>query len=372
MRPHRRRTCTTATTALLCLMLVWAGGTSPAAAGANDVRSAEAQVAAMRSKVAAVAARLAAGTRAYQAGQRHLSDVQRRQRAVEQQVRELRAATVTEQRRLNAIAAAAYRNPLPTGLSLALTTNQASFAAALSAKADLEHVSGAQQDALREVVAARVRLEQLTRTAEQLTADAQRTERELARQLAQLRSIANRANTELQAAAAELEKAQSAERARLERLRQERASRARAFGGGPMCTGASTAGYANGFIPDSALCGLWQAPGQKLRADAAAAFNRMSQFHAATAGGPLCVTDSYRSYGGQVSVYSSRPGLAATPGTSEHGWGKAVDLCGGVERYGSNAFNWMKANAGRFGFMHPGWAEPSGGKPEAWHWEYAG
>jgi hypothetical protein len=32
----------------------------------------------------------------------------------------------------------------------------------------------------------------------------------------------------------------------------------------------------------------------------------------------------------------------------------------------------MKANAGRFGFFHPAWAEPGGGKPEAWHWEYSG
>jgi LAS superfamily LD-carboxypeptidase LdcB len=139
-----------------------------------------------------------------------------------------------------------------------------------------------------------------------------------------------------------------------------------------MCLGESTAGYANGFIPDSALCPLWQAPGEKLRADAAAAFNRMSQYHAATAGGPLCVTDSYRSYSGQVSLYRRKPSLAATPGTSEHGWGKAVDFCGGVERYGSNAFYWMKQNAGRFGFFHPDWAEPSGSRPEAWHWEYSG
>jgi len=85
----------------------------------------------------------------------------------------------------------------------------------------------------------------------------------------------------------------------------------------------STDGYANGFIPDSALCPLWQAPGQKLRADAAAALNAMSKYHAATAGGPLCVTDSYRSYSEQVALYEPKPGLAATPGTSEHGWGKA-------------------------------------------------
>jgi hypothetical protein len=32
----------------------------------------------------------------------------------------------------------------------------------------------------------------------------------------------------------------------------------------------------------------------------------------------------------------------------------------------------MKKYAGRFGWKHPRWAEPSGGEPEAWHWEFAG
>jgi hypothetical protein len=364
-------------------VVVCAGGFgSPAAAGPNDIRSAKAQVAAMQAKVEQVARRLASGTREYETGQRHLADVQRKQRAVDRQTRALAGASVEEQRKLNALASAAYRHALPSTLSLAMTTDRAAFTSALSAQADLEHVSGSQQDVLRSVVAARVRMQNLTRSAAQLTADAKRTEQRLARQLRNLRATADRANTELQAAARELEKAQAAERARLERIRQAAQERARRLAAasrtrfvrlsGPMCLGESTDGYANGFIPDSALCPLWQAPGHKLRADAAAAFNRMSQFHAATAGGPLCVTDSYRTYGEQVSLYGRKPGLAATPGTSEHGWGRAVDFCGGVERFGSDAFQWMKDNAGRFGFFHPGWAEPSGGRPEAWHWEYGG
>jgi LAS superfamily LD-carboxypeptidase LdcB len=96
----------------------------------------------------------------------------------------------------------------------------------------------------------------------------------------------------------------------------------------------------------------------------------MSKYHAKSVGGPVCVTDSYRSYAAQVDVYHRKPGLAAVPGTSEHGWGLAVDLCGGVQTYGTPAFNWMKANAPRFGFHHPAWAEPSGSRPEAWHWEF--
>jgi len=140
----------------------------------------------------------------------------------------------------------------------------------------------------------------------------------------------------------------------------------------PSCSGSSTGGYANGFLDPAALCPLYAAPGHRLRADAAAAFNAMSRARAAATGSPLCVTDSYRSYAEQVDVYSRKPSLAATPGTSNHGLGLAADLCGGVERFGSSAYLWMKANAGRFGFSHPSWAEPGGAKPEPWHWEFGG
>jgi LAS superfamily LD-carboxypeptidase LdcB len=60
------------------------------------------------------------------------------------------------------------------------------------------------------------------------------------------------------------------------------------------------------------------------------------------------------------------------PGTSNHGWGLAVDLCGGIDHYGTAQYTWMKANAGRYGFLHPDWAEPGRGREEPWHWEYAG
>ncbi|MCU1602076.1 MAG: D-alanyl-D-alanine carboxypeptidase, partial [Frankiales bacterium] len=68
--------------------------------------------------------------------------------------------------------------------------------------------------------------------------------------------------------------------------------------------------------------------------------------------------------------YQEKPGLAAVPGTSNHGWGQAVDFCGGVEDTYSPAYNWMVANASRFGWRHPDWARPGGSRPEPWHWEF--
>jgi cell wall-associated NlpC family hydrolase len=130
-------------------------------------------------------------------------------------------------------------------------------------------------------------------------------------------------------------------------------------------------GYPNGLIPPSAMCPLGLA-GHSLRCDAAAAYRAMSAAFASSFGTPICITDSYRTYASQVRLYGEKPALAAVPGTSTHGWGLAVDLCGGIESFGTPAYAWMTANAGRFGFLHPAWAAPGGGREEPWHWEYAG
>jgi cell wall-associated NlpC family hydrolase len=130
-------------------------------------------------------------------------------------------------------------------------------------------------------------------------------------------------------------------------------------------------GYPNGLIPPSAMCDLGD-PGHRLRCDAAAAYRAMAAAYAADNGGALCITDSYRTYESQVRLYGEKPALAAVPGTSNHGWGLAVDLCGGIERFGTPQYGWMVANAGRYGWLHPEWAAPGNGREEPWHWEYAG
>jgi hypothetical protein len=140
----------------------------------------------------------------------------------------------------------------------------------------------------------------------------------------------------------------------------------------PPCVGGDLTGFDNGRLPVAALCPLVLADGQRLRSDAAYAFNSMATEYAATFGTALCVTDSYRSYDAQVAVKAEKPLLAAHPGRSNHGWGIAADLCGGVESFTSPAHQWLLDNAMLFGWFHPPWAEPTGAKPEAWHWEFAG
>ncbi|MGY1741015.1 MULTISPECIES: NlpC/P60 family protein [unclassified Blastococcus] len=133
----------------------------------------------------------------------------------------------------------------------------------------------------------------------------------------------------------------------------------------------SWGGYPNGLIPPSALCDIG-AGSHALRCDAAAAYRAMSSAFAAAFGTPICITDSYRTYASQVRLYGQKPALAAVPGTSNHGWGLAVDLCGGIQTFGTPQYQWMVANAGRFGWLHPTWADPGNGREEPWHWEFAG
>ena len=106
--------------------------------------------------------------------------------------------------------------------------------------------------------------------------------------------------------------------------------------------------------------------------DAAAAFRAMAAAYTASFGSQLCVTDSYRTYASQVRLYGEKPALAAVPGTSNHGWGIAVDLCDGAESFGSPQYDWLRANAPLRGWDNPSWARAAGSRPEPWHWEITG
>jgi LAS superfamily LD-carboxypeptidase LdcB len=135
---------------------------------------------------------------------------------------------------------------------------------------------------------------------------------------------------------------------------------------------AEAAQYANGQIPDHLLSELPWAPGSVLRADAAHQLALLNEAFAAHFGRDLAITDSYRSYADQVAVKRSRGRWAAQPGTSNHGYGVAVDLGGGIASFGSAEYEWMRANAGEFGWENPAWAQQGGSKPEPWHWEFSG
>ncbi len=126
----------------------------------------------------------------------------------------------------------------------------------------------------------------------------------------------------------------------------------------------------NGRLDTDALCGLWE-PDDLLRPDAAIALAHLDLAFRAEFGDDLSITDSYRSYASQVAVKRAKPGLAAHPGTSQHGWGLAVDLGGGVQK-GDRHYEWLAEHAPDFGWENPRWARRGGSGPyEPWHWEFA-
>ena len=121
------------------------------------------------------------------------------------------------------------------------------------------------------------------------------------------------------------------------------------------------AAYGNGKIPANALEKVGST-GHKLWAPAAESLTRMIA-DAKAQGVTIGITDSYRTYDSQVELAGrkglySQGGLAATPGTSNHGWGLAVDL-----DLDATAQQWMRDNAANYGFVEDTPREP-------WHWGY--
>ncbi len=119
--------------------------------------------------------------------------------------------------------------------------------------------------------------------------------------------------------------------------------------------------HPNGKLPLDVLSKI-EGSDHRLWAPAARSFEAL-RAAAKKDGVTIGITDSYRTYETQVDLVRrkglySKGGLAAAPGTSNHGWGMALDL-----RLDSKAQAWMRENAGEFGFVEDVPREP-------WHWGY--
>ncbi|WP_418276254.1 M15 family metallopeptidase [Isoptericola jiangsuensis] len=137
----------------------------------------------------------------------------------------------------------------------------------------------------------------------------------------------------------------------------------------PDCDASADVTGGNGQLSDHSLCSLWQ-DGEALRPDAAVSLSALNEAFRARFGRDLCLVDSYRSLSSQYSVKASRGYLAATPGTSMHGWGLAIDLCS-KETGSAEVYGWLWDNAPSYGWENPPWAQRGGsGKYEPWHFEY--
>ncbi|HEY0187803.1 MAG TPA: M15 family metallopeptidase [Cellulomonas sp.] len=132
----------------------------------------------------------------------------------------------------------------------------------------------------------------------------------------------------------------------------------------------------NGNLPASQMCLIeWGTDqlgfAQYLRCDAADALTALNEAFQARFGSSIDLDLTYRSYADQVAMKAAFGALAATPGTSAHGWGTALD----VQEWDSYAFDseryvWLVENGPTYGWYAP--AEVREGQPyeEYWHFEY--
>lgn len=126
-----------------------------------------------------------------------------------------------------------------------------------------------------------------------------------------------------------------------------------------------------------ACSGSWSEP--YLTVEASAALTQLNAAFKQKFGRDMHGISCYRSYDKQVEAKAywtaqGKPGNAATPGTSNHGWGLAIDLQakpGTSMTYGSAEYKWLMQNAGAYGYCNPKNMQQGGSGPaEPWHWQY--
>ncbi|GAA3932780.1 hypothetical protein GCM10023085_12690 [Actinomadura viridis] len=247
------------------------------------------------------------------------------------------------------LANASYQQPGAAGSMSIFGGGDASDA--LRATADVTHIANGQQALVRQADELQRRRQQLASTAQDLQSRNAVEQTRLQQEIDGLKAKSLQITRELTA--------------KLKKLEADQERRLRAICDSDLSANARK--FPNGLIPDRYLCPLPQ-KGEQLRADAALAFYKLNAAYKRRFGRHMCVTDSYRSLADQQRVYYQRPGFAAVPGTSNHGKGQALDLCGGIENASTVQFNWLEANSRRYGWFHPAWAYSNPYEP--WHWEY--
>lgn len=260
-------------------------------------------------------------------------------------------------KRVASFAVAAYSSPLPNSTSVLLTSKHPKQA--VRQATSLNVITHNEALVIKRAQRQKAKANALVNQAEKLSSSLSKQQTKLHKQMTSLKKRSKQSTQKLMKL--------------LQRMNGERASRGSRVVLAATCgqkkqDAVRVADFSNGLLPDWALCSLPGYNGKKLRADAAKSFMKLNVAYAEHFGKTMCITDAYRSLAAQQSVYARKPSMSAVPGTSNHGWGYALDLGCGINDYGSAQFNWMKAHAPEYGWVHPDWAEHSPFEP--WHWEY--
>ncbi len=138
---------------------------------------------------------------------------------------------------------------------------------------------------------------------------------------------------------------------------------------------------ANGKLPESMLVALsWDPEKTLIAAPAAADLGRLNTAFKKKFGKNLDIDLAYRTLETQKFFYQELGSyIAAKPGTSNHGWGLAIDVPESYDySFKGKYYKWLKANSKKYNWVHRKNLEEfrSDGSrnpyAEAWHFEYVG
>ena len=113
--------------------------------------------------------------------------------------------------------------------------------------------------------------------------------------------------------------------------------------------------------------------GKPLRDVATFHLNRLNEAYKKRFGRDIGILEGMRSIATQQHYWNlyqqGRGNLAAWPGTSNHGWGVAVDLDSPLDNRYSTEHQWLVENAPNYGWW---WAGRTFSQVEPWHFEFDG
>lgn len=138
-------------------------------------------------------------------------------------------------------------------------------------------------------------------------------------------------------------------------------------------TAAQIRTMANGRLASSNLVAISWDPGQNLIAGPALGdLTKMNQAFKKKFGHNLEIDLTYRTRGTQEYLYRELgPMIAAKPGTSNHGWGLAIDFPETRDYgFGGKYYTWLTAHSAKYGWVHHKVYDKGSPYAEAWHFEY--
>ncbi|GAA1498366.1 hypothetical protein GCM10009628_33700 [Paeniglutamicibacter kerguelensis] len=131
----------------------------------------------------------------------------------------------------------------------------------------------------------------------------------------------------------------------------------------------------NGKIDQGAMSTVpWDKEKTLIAAPAVASLTKLNTAFKKKFGKNLSIDLSYRTRATQDYYWKELgPYIAARPGTSNHGWGTAIDFPETYDySFRGKYYKWLKQNSSKYGWIHRKILEEGSPYAEAWHFEYYG